>query len=113
MSNPFVLAKTWKNGMSINPNINNMRVAYCNDPSMITANVSMWPSNSASDALAPFTDQNSKVDTAKVSTNMDKMAMTLAHTATAGGVGKDLHETSEQAMERGTCGHEGQQDLDE
>jgi hypothetical protein len=58
--------------LAINPEIDNLRVVVCNDPTMITGS-----------ALGTFQSFNNVIDTAKLQTNMDKMAMALSQKADA------------------------------
>jgi len=69
-------AKTaaWTKGTPVNPNISDLRVVYCKDLSMITR----IPPN-----MDIFSDINASVDSAKVKSNLDMMAKTLAQTTIA------------------------------
>ena len=57
----------------INPDIDNLRVVYCTDDSMVSQDPTSWS----------YTKQNESVDTDKVSEDMDRMAMALAEKSTA------------------------------
>jgi hypothetical protein len=63
----------WTTGMQVNPAIDNKRVICCHDTKMLTAN----PQNNN------WANQNSTVDAAVVTTNLDQMAMQLAQKTTA------------------------------
>jgi hypothetical protein len=63
----------WKPGMRINPDIDNLRVVCCHDPSMLTHDPDSWK----------MAEQNAPVVTEKVHKNMDTMAMSLARTQDA------------------------------
>ena len=56
----------WTSGMQVNPNIDNKRVVCCYDTTMLTST----PATS-------FAAQNAAVDSAKVASNLDQMAMQL------------------------------------
>ena len=58
----------WTDKMPINPSIDNLRVAYCTDASMITGSTVWWD----------YDNQNRNVSKTRVSDNMDRMAITLA-----------------------------------
>jgi hypothetical protein len=62
----------WKNGMHINPAIDNFRVVNCFDPSMITADPKNWDCAS----------QNAPVVADKVRRNLETMACALAQKPT-------------------------------
>ena len=59
--------------LAINPNISNMRVVGCVDPTMMKSKPTSMT----------FAAQNAVVDAARVAANMDAMAMQLAKTSTA------------------------------
>ncbi len=63
----------WTTGMQVNPAIDNKRVICCHDTKMLTGN----PQNNN------WANQNSTVDAAVVTTNLDQMAMQLAQKTTA------------------------------
>jgi len=63
----------WTTGMQVNPAIDNKRVICCHDTKMLTAN----PQNNN------WANQNSTVDAAVVTSNLDQMAMQLAQKTTA------------------------------
>jgi hypothetical protein len=63
----------WQDGMQINPFIENTRVVFCHDPSMVTTTPTSWS----------LQNQNDNVDNEKIVENMDKMAMALAQKAGA------------------------------
>ena len=78
-NNPFLVTKVWTNGSAINPN-DNTRVVSCHDTNMITGGFTgAFGTNLNAEFLAAA---NSLVDTSLVAANLDKMAMTLAQTAT-------------------------------
>ena len=62
---------TKRRGIEINPNINNLRVVYIEDPAMLE--------NGTSTSFGQFSAAMDKVDAAKVKENMDKMACALAN----------------------------------
>jgi hypothetical protein len=62
----------WVSGMQVNPNIDNKRVVCCFDTNMLT-----------STPATTFAAQNAAVDAARVSSNLDQMAMQLAQKTTA------------------------------
>jgi len=62
----------WTSGMQVNPNIDNKRVVCCHDTTMLTST----PATS-------FAAQNAAVDSAKVASNLDQMAMQLAQKTSA------------------------------
>jgi hypothetical protein len=62
----------WVSGMQVNPNIDNKRVVCCYDTKMLT-----------STPATTFAAQNAAVDSAKVASNLDQMAMQLAQKTTA------------------------------
>jgi hypothetical protein len=72
--NPFVNnlhaeeQTVWTDKMPINPSIDNLRVAYCTDASMVTDSTVRWD----------YDNQNKNVSRTRVSDNMDKMAIALA-----------------------------------
>ena len=64
-----LLAKTaWEDGMQINPAIDNLRVVFCHDSTMVSGDPANWE----------MEGQNAPVNTEKVQENMDKMAVALA-----------------------------------
>jgi hypothetical protein len=63
----------WKEGMQINPAIDNLRVVNCFDPAMIAADPVTWD----------VVSQNAPVAATKVRANLDAMACALAQKATA------------------------------
>ncbi len=60
----------WSPGMQINPDIDNLRVAVCHDPDMLTERPLVY--------VDPLEDQNKVVKAEVVRANMDQMAMVLA-----------------------------------
>ena len=62
-----------RRGIEINPNINNLRVVYVEDPAMLESGTST--------SFGTFSAANDKVDADKVKENMDKMACALANEA--------------------------------
>jgi hypothetical protein len=68
-------SQAWQNGMRINPEIDNLRVVFCQDEAMNADAPENWSWS--------IEGQNNAVDTDKVHENMDKMAMALAEKGTA------------------------------
>jgi hypothetical protein len=60
--------QAWKNGMQINPNIDNLRVVCCHDESMLTGDPDSWK----------MAAQNAPVVPEQVHKNLDQMAKSLA-----------------------------------
>jgi hypothetical protein len=67
----------WVSGMQVNPAIDNKRVICCHDPKML----GNYPSSGAVSTV--WASQNSYVDPATVSQNLEQMAMQLAQKNTA------------------------------
>jgi len=63
----------WVSGLQVNPAIDNKRVIFCHDPSMLTST----PVN------ATWAAQNNAVNANGLASNMDQMAMQLAQKSTA------------------------------
>ncbi|MFC1585917.1 FlgD immunoglobulin-like domain containing protein [Fibrobacterota bacterium] len=61
-------ATIWQDGMQINPNIDNLRVVLCHDPTMVESNPLLWT----------MEGQNDPVVEERVYANMDQMAIALA-----------------------------------
>lgn len=68
----FAGTNAWSPGTPVNPNIDDKRVVYIKDSSMITAKPD----------FSNWIDQNSKLNYSKINTNMDKMACALAGIST-------------------------------
>lgn len=60
-----------RRGIEINPNINNLRVVYIEDPTMLE--------DGTNTSFGSFSSSTSKIDAAKAKENMDKMACALAN----------------------------------
>jgi hypothetical protein len=73
LNRTFAATTGWATGMQINDSIDNLRVVCCNDSAMIKSDVTNWT----------FANQNSAVDKARLQSNMDEMAKTLAQKSTA------------------------------
>ncbi len=65
----------WSPGMQITPDIDNLRVAVCHDPEMLTERPTVY--------VNALEDQNKVVKTDVLRANMDQMAMVLAQKSTA------------------------------
>ncbi len=64
----FANKTAWTSGMPVNPDIDNMRVVCCHDTAMLKPNAT----------LSSFAAQNNGIDSARVSNNLDQMAISLA-----------------------------------